>query len=115
MSKLLLFSLFLIAVAGSSLAATAANTPKATDNSEVITTPLMPEAPTSFDRIQLNNSADSDHVCLNIHAFIFKTDDDRIPRLVRETTCMPASGAKAEKVDGTVQPKLLPATGGNSF
>jgi len=55
-----------------------------------------------------------DRVCLRIHAFIFKTDDDRVPQLVRETTCMPAIG-RAKEVGLNAQPKLIPADGGNHF
>jgi hypothetical protein len=54
-------------------------------------------------------------MCLRIHAFIFKTNDDRVPKLVAETTCMPANRAATKKVNGNAQPKMIPATGGNSF
>lgn len=115
MSKLLLFSLFLFSFAGSGLAATVAERPANPDSPDTTIFSGMPEAPTRFDRIQAGNSVDADHVCLNIHAFIFKTEDDQVPQLVRETTCMPVSGAAAKKVNGSVQPRLVPATGGNSF
>jgi len=115
MSKLLLFSLFFFSFTAFCPAATAPKAQVAPDNAEVMITPLVSEDPCGFDRIQIDNSADSDHVCLNIHAFIFKTDDDRVPKLVGETTCMPAGRAKAKKVDKTIQPKLMPATGGSSF
>jgi len=111
MSIPLLLSLFLFS-AGSSGPAT---TPAAPGDSAAVTTPLASESPYDFDRIQIDSSPSTDDFCLNIHAFVFKTDDDRVPKLVRETTCMPASRARAKKVDKTVQPKLIPATGGNSF
>ena len=61
------------------------------------------------------NASETDRTCLRIHAFVFKTDDDRVPQLVRETTCMPASGHTLKKATGTLQPKLVPATDGSSF
>jgi hypothetical protein len=65
-------------------------------------------------RNQERRNTEADNVCLNIHAFIFKTDDDRVPTLVRETTCMPVTGG-TKKVKGEMQPKLIPATGENHF
>jgi hypothetical protein len=61
------------------------------------------------------NASEQVRTCLRIHAFIFKAEDDQVPQLVRETTCMPASSASAKKADLTVQPKPMPATGGNHF
>ena len=115
MSKLLLFSLFLFSVASFGLAATAAEKPANPASSGVTVPGLLPETSTSFDRIQTDSSPDRDHVCLNIHAFIFKTNDDRVPELVRETTCIPASRAGAKKANRNEKPKLIPGTGGNSF
>jgi hypothetical protein len=75
----------------------------------------MPEGLSALDQTQAGRGTPADRVCLNIHAFIFKTSDDRVPQLVRETTCMPASRAGTKKVNENAQPKLVPATGGNSF
>jgi hypothetical protein len=115
MSKLLLLSLFLLSVGTSGLVASAAENPSFPDRSGVPVHRVTPETPTDFDHMQINNNQDRDNVCLNIHAFIFQTDDDRVPRLIRETTCMPASSTAAKRVKGSVQPKLVPSAGGNSF
>jgi len=112
MSKLLLLSLFLFLVG---LVATAAETPTAPNGSEATVHRLMPETPTDFDHIQIDRSQDRDNVCLHIHAFIFKTDDDRVPKLVGETTCMPARGTAAKRVKQNVEPRLVPITDENSF
>lgn len=62
-----------------------------------------------FDRIQINNDAQSDRICLKIRAFIFETNDDQVPRFVRETTCMPVT-PKTQNVVEPTAPKLVPAT-----
>jgi len=115
MSKLLLFSLVLFSAGSLCFAATAVDTAVKPGGSEAAIYKAMSEAPANFDRVQIDSGQGGDHVCLNIHAFIFKTDDDRIPKLVGETTCMPAARVGAKKVNGNVRPKLIPATGGNSF
>ena len=115
MSKLVLLSLFLFAVGSSDQVLTAAEKAVLPDSSNVTADSGMPAGPTSFDRIQIDGNSVDSRVCLNIHAFIFKTDDDQVPKLVRETTCMPANSARAKKADGPGKPKLIPATGGNSF
>ena len=111
MSKLLLFSLFLF----SGVVAAAIEKPAEPEGSGMAIHRLTPDDSASFDRSLTDNSSASDDVCYNIHAFIFKADDDRIPKLVRETTCMPAGHVRAKKADQNVQPKLIPATGDNSF
>ena len=115
MSKLLLFSLLVFCTAAF---AQAANSVGVLSPNESVTTPANPFA--GMPR-GLNSSGDSQtresegvRTCLRIHAFIFKTDDDRVPELVRETTCMPVTGG-AKKADYTVQPKLKPADGRNRF
>ncbi|MFZ0706516.1 MAG: hypothetical protein WAM71_13000 [Candidatus Korobacteraceae bacterium] len=110
MSKFLLLSLFLFSLGISGAVAAAADKPNLPDSPAVAVYNPMPEAPTNFDRIQIDNSPGSD-ICLDIHAFIFKTDDDRVPKLIGETTCMPAGGAAAKKVAEHTKPKLIPANG----
>lgn len=115
MSKIMLFSLFLFSVASSGVSAAEAEKPAMPEISGVNSYLIPFDSPTDFDHIQVNTSPGADRVCLNIHAFIFKTYDDRVPQLVGETTCMPASGAAAKKVKRNVQPKLVPVDGGHSF
>ena len=115
MSIRLLLSLFVLLAVGSGFATSPAEQPVAPDSFEAMVSQAKPEAASRFDRIAVDNGPARDEVCLNIHAFIFKTNDDRVPELVRETTCMPASSTGAKRVNGSTQPKLLPATGGNSF
>jgi hypothetical protein len=115
MSKFLLLSLFLLSLVSSSLLAAAAEKTNVPDSPDAAVYNPMPQAASNFDRIQIDSSPDSDHICLKIHAFIFKTEDDRVPKLIGETTCMPAGGAAAKKVNRQVQPKAIPTTGGDSF
>jgi len=110
----LLLLLFLLSAGSSAWASTPAEKPAMPEGPGVTVHRLTFETP-SFDRIQIDNGPASDNVCLHIHAFIFKIDDDRVPKLVGETTCMPASGTAAKRVNREVQPKLMPATGGNLF
>lgn len=116
MSKLLLFSLLVLSTAA--FAQTANSSVMHSPNESVAgpANPLagMPQELSPSGDSQTDISEQS-RLCLRIHAFIFKTNDDRVPELVRETTCMPASGAAAKKVKGNAQPKLVPATGGNLF
>jgi len=117
MSKLLLFSLLVCStfafadVARNSEAPTSPDASVATAGSPFA---AMPQGLNASADNQTNISEQT-RTCLRIHAFIFKTDDDRVPQLVRETTCMPAGGPVLKKVNGNVQPKLVPATGGDSF
>jgi len=110
MSARLLLSLFLFSAVGYGV--TAKNSPPAipTSSSASVASPFsgMPEGLDVLDQGSRDDRAD--HVCLNIHAFIFKTDDDRVPTLVRETTCMPMLGG-TKKVNGNADPRLVPATG----
>ncbi len=114
MSKLLLFSLLVFCTT----AFAQANSGVIPSPNEAVVAPASPFAgmPRGLDPLGDNQTNVSEGVrtCLRIHAFIFKTDDDRVPELVRETTCMPANGG-AKKADFTMQPKLKPADGGNRF
>ena len=65
-------------------------------------------------RIPVNTDVAPNRVCLNIHAFIFETNDDRVPKLVGETTCMSVR-TDVKRVDGPTAPRLIPAAGGNKF
>lgn len=56
-----------------------------------------------FDHIAINRTEGMEHTCLKIRAFIFHTDDDQVPRLVRETTCMPAARVHARQADDPAQ------------
>ncbi len=116
MSKLLLFSLLVLSTAAFAQVANSGVTHSTSESAAVPADPFagMPQGLSPFAGNQTNISEQS-RMCLRIHAFIFKTEDDRVPELVRETTCMPASGAAAKEISGNVQPKLIPATGGNSF
>jgi hypothetical protein len=69
---------------------------------------------TRSTRTPVNKDVAPDHVCLNIHAFIFETNDDRVPKLVGETTCMTVNGSM-KRVGGPSAPRLMPATDGNKF
>jgi hypothetical protein len=115
MGKLVLYSLFLGSILGSFWAAAATDMRVVSDGFEAKITPEKAENPYNFDHIKVENTPINDDFCLNIHAFLFKTDDDRVPKLVGETTCMRASDAKAKKVNRLVPPKLMPAAGENSF
>jgi hypothetical protein len=115
MSKLLLFSLLAFSTAAFTQAASPAVTHSPNQSVATAANPFsgMPPGLNPYDDNQTTVS-ERDRLCLRIHAFIFKTDDDRVPQLVRETTCMPATGG-AKKADFTGQPKLMPADGGNRF
>jgi hypothetical protein len=115
MSKLLLFSLLVFCTTAFAQAANSSVMPSPNESVATPANPFagMPQGLNPFGDSQTNVS-DQGRMCLRIHAFIFKTDDDRVPELVRETTCMPATGG-AKKADFTVQPKLKPADGSNRF
>lgn len=66
---------------------------------------------TELGRKQLENNTAGVHWCLHIHAFIFQTEDDSVPKLVGETTCM-SVGGEMKRVKGAGTPRLLPAAGG---
>ena len=117
MSKFVLFSLLAFSIPAFGQAAGDADISNQT-------AAVAPEAanpyagmPQGLSALSDNQTIDSEQVrtCLRIHAFIFKTEDDQVPQLVRETTCMLANSASAKKADLTLQPKLMPATGGNHF
>ena len=115
MSKLVLFSLLLMSIGTPFFTATAAEKSPVSDRAEVKITSQTAKNSYNLDPNQVENSSKGDDLCFNIHAFIFKTDDNQVPRLVGETTCMRSSGAKTKKIDRFVQPKLVPLTGGNAF
>lgn len=116
MSKLLLFSLLAF---GAVAFGQPANSGVAYSTYDSVATPASSYLRMPYDLDPLSDSqanlSERDRICLRIHAFIFETDDDRVPKLVRETTCMPAAGTTAKKVKGNMEPKLVPATAGNSF
>ena len=115
MSTLLLLSLLLFP-AGSSGLQTKNAGPKVPPSSAAVAVQPVAEASESasnFDHIQINDGLSADHICLKIRAFIFETNDDRVPKFVRETTCMPVNGG-VKKVNGT-KPRLVPATEGQQF
>jgi len=72
------------------------------------------ESSGASDRAKATDEATSDRVCLKIRAFIFATNDDQVPKFVRETTCPPVR-ASAKKINQNSQPKLVPATGDTHF
>jgi hypothetical protein len=55
------------------------------------------------DHMAINATDKMDHTCLKIRAFIFETNDDQVPRFVRETTCLPTNKAYARKAAGAGQ------------
>jgi hypothetical protein len=116
MSKLLLFSLLVFCTAAFALASNSGVTPSQNESVATPANPFagMPQGLNASGESQRDASEQS-RMCLRIHAFIFKTNDDGVPKLVRETTCMPARRAEAKKVNQSTEPKLVPATGGNSF
>lgn len=116
MSKLLLFSLLAFCTIA---CAQSSNPGVAPSPNESVAAPAnaftgMPQGFKPFGDSQ-SSASEQSSICLRIHAFIFKTDDDRVPKLLRETTCMPASGAEAKKVNQPTEPKLVPATDGDAF
>ncbi len=116
MNTLLLLSLFLFPAGTGPLNASAA-VPVAADASKDLVSQPTPETPDGVgnsDGTQIGGGPSTDHLCLKIRAFIFKTNDDRAPEFVRETTCMPVIW-RAEKVNGTAQPRLIPATSGSHY
>ncbi len=117
MKSLLLLSLLMFSVAafgevaGNPEAAIPAGGSSATTNSPYAG---MPEGLSVLDQTQANDSSGPNRVCLKIRAFIFETNDDQVPRFVRETTCPPVTWS-ATKVKGNIHPKFAPAPGGNPF
>lgn len=115
MGKILLFfSLLAFATSAFSQAAINAETPAPSDGSVSASSPWA-GMPQGLEVQPRSTISEQTRTCLRIHAFIFKTDDDRVPQLVRETTCMPANRPVLKKVSEDAQPKLVPADGGNRF
>jgi hypothetical protein len=50
--------------------------------------------------MQLDGIAGQGRTCLKIRAFIFETNDDRVPKFIRETTCL-RTNVRIDKVDGS--------------
>jgi len=115
MGKLLLsFSLLAFATSALSQAAINTGTPTPGDASAAASSPWT-GMPQGLDVQPTSNTSEQIRTCLRIHAFIFKTDDDRVPKLVRETTCMPANRPVLKRANEDAHPKLIPADGGNRF
>jgi hypothetical protein len=115
MGKLLLFfSLLAFATSAFSHAAINAETPTPRDGSVSASSPWAGMSQ-GLDVQPKSNISEQTRTCLRIHAFIFKTEDDRVPQLVRETTCIPADRPVLKKANENAQPKLVPADGGNRF
>lgn len=115
MSKLLLFSLLVFATSAFSQTVVNAETP--TPRGSVAASSPWDGMPQGLNAQRENqaNISEQTITCLRIHAFIFKTEDDRVPQLVRETTCMPANRPALKKANEDARPKLVPADGGNRF
>lgn len=116
MSKLLLFSLLAFCTVAALAHATDSRVaPSAGQSMDAPDNPFaaMPQglSPSTGDQA---NVSKQDRTCLRIHAFIFKTDDDRVPQLVRETTCMSAAKLALKKVNNNQQPRLV-LPGGHSL
>jgi len=114
--SLLLFLLVSSAVAFGEAAKNADAVVPAGSGSAVASGPdtAMPGGLGDLDHSKTTDNSGSNRVCLKIRAFIFETDDDRVPKFVRETTCPPVS-ASAKKINQYAEPRLLPATGGSHF
>jgi len=100
MTLLLLLSLLLSSAASSpaqldSVSSVVHN--EATD--EVISPGVIRLDASQLDRMQLEEPSGSERTCLKIRAFIFETNDDRVPKFVRETTCL-RTKMHLDKVDG---------------
>lgn len=117
MSKFVLFSLLALLAFSNLMSAQAADPGASTSHDGSAAAPANPFAgmPKGLDVVPDSDVSERVRTCLRIHAFIFKTEDDRVPELVRETTCVPTSRAGAKKANLSVQPKLVPATGGSHF
>ncbi len=115
MKSALLLSLLVFAVvafgevAGNTEAAIPAGAPSANANSSYAG---MPEGLGALNPIQANSNPN--RICLKIRAFIFETNDDQVPKFVRETTCPPVTWS-AEKIKENFHPKFVPATGASPF
>lgn len=60
-----------------------------------------------FDHIALSPAPEMGRTCLKLRAFIFETNDDRVPRFVRETTCLSTGNVHARHAEFPVeQPDL---------
>jgi len=111
MGRFLLLSVFVLGT----VPATHADSSAAALNGAVVR-PAPPgiqdeQPPNALNQNQFEYRSDPARSCLHIHAFIFETNDDRVPKLVGETTCMPAN-ARMERVYEFKGPRLVPAAGG---
>jgi len=84
------------------------------DQSTVAQTTVEGQQSVPSARTAVNKDVVPDRVCLNIHAFIFETNDDRVPKLVGETTCMSVK-TDLRRINRPSAPRLIPATGDNKF
>ena len=116
MSKFLLFSLLAFCTIACAQSSNSGASPSPNESVAAASNPFagMPQGLNASGESE-PSASEQTRMCLRIHAFIFKTNDDSVPKLVRETTCMPANRAEAKKVNQVTEPKLVPATGGNSF
>lgn len=86
------------------------------DSSTVTSSPYagMPQGLGVLDHIQANDNSGTGRICMKIRAFIFETNDDQVPKFVRETTCPPVTWS-AKSIRGNTPPKLVPATKEHQF
>jgi hypothetical protein len=115
-SSLLLSLLVLSAVAFGEVANNPAATIPADGSSATASDPYagMPEGLNALDHTQANGRSGENRVCMKIRAFIFETNDDQVPRFVRETTCPPVTW-RAMKIKENHHLKFVPAAGANPF
>ncbi len=112
MGTLLLLSLFLSPAGSFGPLNTSPHVTAATDGSKtLVSQPFsgFQDDRGNFDSMGIDGSPDRGRICLKIRAFIFETNDDQVPRFVRETTCTPVT-AKTKNVEEPTEPKLVPAT-----
>ena len=112
MGTLLLLSLFFSPGGSSGPLAANPNAPPPAENSRVVLSQPVADAQDgvgNFDRMQIDGPPVNGRVCMKIRAFIFETNDDQVPKFVRETTCLPVTWG-AKKINQNTPPKLVPAT-----
>ncbi len=117
MGTVLLLSLFFSPAGSSGLLAANPNAPPPADNSRVVLSQPVADAQDgvgNFDPMQIDGPQVTGRICMKIRAFIFETNDDQVPKFVRETTCLPVTWG-AKKINADTQPKLIPADGGSRF
>jgi hypothetical protein len=117
MGTLLLLSLFFSPAGSSGPLAANPNPPPPVGNSRVVLSQPVADAQDgvgNFDPMQIDGPPVKGRVCMKIRAFIFETNDDQVPKFVRETTCPPATWS-TKKINKDAQPKLVPADGGSHF